>query len=106
MNVVLTPDTCRCAFYCTPEQLYSTKRDAIQNEIYDETKKNVESQHIQLNVVLVRDVTLPLAIKEAIERKLRQEQEALEYEFRIEKARQEAERQRIDAEGKATATAS
>ena len=87
----------------TPEQLYSTKRDAIQNEIFDETKKNVESQHIQLNAVLVRDVTLPLAIKEAIERKLRQEQEALEYEFRIEKAKQEAERQRIDAEGKATA---
>ena len=29
--------------------------------------------------------------------------EALEYEFRLEKAKQEAERQRIDAEGKATA---
>ena len=84
----------------TPEQLYSTKRDAIQNEIFEETQKNVESQHIQLNAVLVRDVTLPLAIKEAIERKLRQEQEALEYEFRIEKAKQEAECQRIDAEGK------
>jgi regulator of protease activity HflC (stomatin/prohibitin superfamily) len=53
--------------------------------------------------VLVRDVTLPIAIREAIERKLNQEQEALEYEFRIEKAKQEAERQRIDAEGKATA---
>ena len=87
----------------TPEQLYSTKRDAIQNEIYEETKKQVENQHVQLNAVLVRDVTLPIAIREAIERKLNQEQEALEYEFRIEKARQEAERQRIDAEGKATA---
>ncbi len=87
----------------TPEQLYSTKRDAIQNEIFEETKKNVDDQHIQLNAVLVRDVTLPIAIKEAIERKLRQEQEALEYEFRIEKAKQEAERQRIDAEGKAAA---
>ena len=87
----------------TPEQLYSTKRDAIQNEIYEETKKVVENQHVQLNAVLVRDVTLPIAIREAIERKLNQEQEALEYEFRIEKAKQEAERQRIDAEGKATA---
>ena len=87
----------------TPEQIYSTKRDAIQNEIYEETKKVVENQHVQLNAVLVRDVTLPIAIREAIERKLNQEQEALEYEFRIEKARQEAERQRIDAEGKATA---
>ena len=87
----------------TPEQLYSTKRDAIQNEIYEETQKVVENQYVQLNAVLVRDVTLPIAIREAIERKLNQEQEALEYEFRIEKAKQEAERQRIDAEGKATA---
>ena len=87
----------------TPEQLYSTKRDAIQNEIFEETKKVVEGQYVQLNAVLVRDVTLPIAIREAIERKLNQEQEALEYEFRIEKATQEAERQRIDAEGKATA---
>ena len=87
----------------TPEQLYSTKRDAIQQEIFEETKKVVENQHVQLNAVLVRDVTLPIAIREAIERKLNQEQEALEYVFRIEKSKQEAERQRIDAEGKATA---
>jgi len=87
----------------TPEQLYSSKRDAIQKEIYQETKKIVGNQFIQLNEVLVRDVTLPPTIKEAIERKLRQEQEALEYEFRLEKAKKEAERQKIDAEGKATA---
>lgn len=87
----------------TPEQLYSTKRDAIQNEIYEETQKVVENQHIQVNAVLVRDVSLPPAIKEGIERKLIQEQESLEYEFRLEKAKQEAEKQRIDAEGKARA---
>ena len=62
MNVVLIPQIRAVARSVvgryTPEQLYSTKRDAIQNEIYDETKKNVESQHIQLNAVLVRDVTL------------------------------------------------
>jgi regulator of protease activity HflC (stomatin/prohibitin superfamily) len=87
----------------TPEQLYSTKRDAIQNEIFEETKKVVEGQYVQLNAVLVRDVTLPVTIREAIGRKLTQEQETLEYEFRIERAKQEAERQRIDAEGKAKA---
>ncbi|MFC5045722.1 prohibitin family protein [Aquimarina hainanensis] len=87
----------------TPEQLYSSKRDAIQKEIFEETKKIVENQHVQLNEILVRDVTLPATIKDAIERKLKQEQEALEYEFRLEKARKEAERQKIDAEGKATA---
>ena len=107
VNVVLIPQIRAVARSVvgryTPEQLYSTKRDAIQKEIFEETQKNVKSQYIQLNAVLVRDVALPTAIKEAIERKLRQEQEALEYEFRLEKAKQEAERQRIDAEGKATA---
>ncbi|MFY0643300.1 MAG: prohibitin family protein [Bacteroidia bacterium] len=87
----------------TPEQIYSSKRDAIQNEIFEETKKILDNQYIQLNSVLVRDVTLPPTIKDAIERKLRQEQESLEYEFRLTKAAKEAERQKIDANGKATA---
>jgi len=87
----------------TPEQIYSSKRDVIQNEIFDETKKLLKSQYIQLNNVLVRDVTLPPTIKTAIENKLKQEQEFLEYEFTIQKAQKEAERQKIDAEGKATA---
>ncbi|WP_104733726.1 prohibitin family protein [Hanstruepera ponticola] len=85
----------------TPEQLYSTKRDAIQQEIFEETKKIVEDQYIQLNEVLVRDVTLPPTIKDAIERKLKQEQESLEYEFRLVTAAKEAEKVIIEAEGKA-----
>ena len=87
----------------TPEQLYSTKRDAIQDEIFVETKKILEKQFVQLNEVLVRDVTLPPTIKEAIERKLKQEQESLEYEFRLVTAAKEAEKQRIEAQGKADA---
>ena len=87
----------------TPEQLYSSKRDAIQAEIFEETKKIVSDQYIVLDEILVRDVTLPPTIKEAIERKLKQEQESLEYEFRLEKAEKEAERQRIEAQGKADA---
>lgn len=87
----------------TPEQIYSSKRDAIQEEIFIETQKIVQDQYIQLNDVLVRDVTLPGAIKDAIERKLGQEQESLEYEFRLQKARKEAEKQRIEAQGKADA---
>ena len=83
--------------------MYSTKRDAIQNEIFDRLRGDVEEQFVQINSVLVRDVTLLSNIKAAIERKLTQEQEALEYVFRLEKARQEAEKLRIDAEGKANA---
>ncbi len=85
----------------TPEQLYSSKRDAIQDEIFEETKKILDKQFVQLNEVLVRDVTLPITIKEAIERKLKQEQESLEYEFRLVTAAKEAEKVIIDAKGKA-----
>jgi len=87
----------------TPEQLYSSKRDAIQQEIFEETRKIVSDQYIQLNEVLVRDVTLPATIKDAIERKLKQEQESLEYEFRLITADKEAQKQIIEAQGKADA---
>jgi regulator of protease activity HflC (stomatin/prohibitin superfamily) len=87
----------------TPEQIYSSKRDAIQQEIFDETKKIVDDQYIDLLEVLVRDVTLPTAIKDAIERKLGQEQESLEYEFRLVTAAKEAEKVIIEAQGKADA---
>lgn len=87
----------------TPEQLYSEKRDAIQKEIFEETKEIVEDQYIQLNEILVRDITLPESIRDAIERKLKQEQAALEYEFRNRAATLEADRQRIEAQGKADA---
>ncbi|PCI03522.1 MAG: peptidase [Flavobacteriaceae bacterium] len=87
----------------TPEQLYASKRDIIQSEIFDETKKILEKQYIQLNDVLVRDVTLPPTIKSAIERKLKEEQESLEYEFKLVTAAKEAEKVIIEAQGKADA---
>ena len=83
----------------TPEQIYSSKREAIQQEIFDETRKILANQYIQLNKILVRDVTLPTTIKTAIERKLKQQQEALEYEFKLQKEKKEAERKRIEAQG-------
>lgn len=87
----------------TPEEIYSTKRDAIQDEIYVETKKVLDKQFIQLNEILVRDITLPPTIKTAIESKLKQEQESLEYEFKLQKAQKEAEKVMIEAKGKAEA---
>jgi len=87
----------------TPEQLYSSKRDVIEQEILDEVQKLLEDQYLVVKRVLVEDVKLPPTIRTAIETKLKQEQESLEYEFRLAKAKKEAERQKIDAEGKATA---
>lgn len=87
----------------TPEEIYSTKRDAIQLEVFDETKIILDKQYVQLNEILVRDITLPPTIKTAIESKLKQEQESLEYEFKLQKAQKEAEKVKIEAEGKAAA---
>ena len=44
----------------TPEQLYSTKRDAIQEEIFLETEKILNKQFIKLIQILVRDVIFAL----------------------------------------------
>ena len=52
---------------------------------------------------MIRSVILPETIKKAIESKLEQEQLALEYQFKLERAKKEAERQRIAAEGEAVA---
>jgi len=87
----------------TPEEIYSSKRDAIQLEIFDETKIILDKQFVQLNEILVRDITLPPTIKKAIESKLQQEQQSLEYEFKLQKAHKEAEKVKIEAEGKAAA---
>ena len=87
----------------TPEQIYSTKRDAIQDEIYSEARLILDSKYVDLNRILIRSIVLPETIKSAIEGKLKQEQQSLEYEFKIQKAQKEAERQIIDAEGKAAA---
>ena len=87
----------------TPEQIYSTKRDAIQDEIYEEAKIILDEKYVNLDRILIRSIVLPAKIKTAIESKLEQEQQSLEYKFKIEKAQKEAERQRIDAQGKAKA---
>ena len=79
-----------------PEELYSSKRDSIQTEIFNLAATRIKEKFIELDAVLIRDVGLPDKLKQAIERKLEQEQVALEYEFRLTRAEKEAERQRIE----------
>ncbi|MDW7694142.1 prohibitin family protein [Flammeovirgaceae bacterium SG7u.111] len=102
-NVIITPEVRssvrKVIGEYDPEELYSTKRDIIQKEIYDETKANVEEKYILLDAILIRSVVLPATIKTAIENKLKQEQESKEYEFRLEKELKEAERKKIEAQG-------
>ena len=87
----------------TPEQLYSSKRDVIEQEILDEVVNLLDGQFLNVKRILVEDVKLPNTIKNAIESKLKQEQESLEYEFRLVTADKEAQKVRIEAKGKAVA---
>lgn len=102
-NVVVIPEirsaTRKVIGKYLPEELYSTKREVIQEEVFAYTDSVLTTRHVQLDAVLIRSVTLPAKIKEAIEAKLKQEQESAEYEFRIAKETKEAERKRIEAQG-------
>jgi regulator of protease activity HflC (stomatin/prohibitin superfamily) len=83
----------------TPEEIYSTKREAVGIEIYDEVTKALEGKHVELQAILLRNVDLPKLISQAITEKLEEEQNALKMEFTLNRERQEAERKRIEAKG-------
>jgi prohibitin 1 len=87
----------------TPEEIYSTKKEAIQTEIFNEAKVVLENKYIYVDKILIRSIYLPETIKTAIESKLKQEQLALEYQYKLERESKEADRKRIAAEGEAKA---
>ncbi len=82
-----------------PEEIYSTKREEIEKQIYDEVLRALEGKHVVVEAVLVRDVELPDAIKTAIADKLAEEQRAQKMRFTLDRERQEAQRKQIEAEG-------
>jgi len=82
-----------------PEEINTSKRELIQAEIEEQMRKKMEVNHVLLEDVLIRNIELPAKLRASIEKKLQMEQESEEYEFRIEKETQEAERKRIEAEG-------
>ncbi len=87
----------------TAEEIYSTKRAEVETAIKSETETILTKNNVHATAVLIRSIMLPEQIKVAIESKLQQEQEALAYQFRLDKERSEAERKRIAAEGESRA---
>lgn len=83
----------------TAEELFASKRKEVEELIELETSAKLRANNIEMRALLIRSIQLPLQIKEAIESKLKQEQEALAYQFKLDKERSEAERKSIEAEG-------
>ena len=82
-----------------PEELYASKRDAVQSEVAEKVEKSLAGKNIHLDAVRIRNIVLPATIRDAIETKLQAEQESRKYDFLIEKEKKEAERKKIEAEG-------
>lgn len=102
-NTIIIPEvrsaTRKAVGQYTPEELYSSKRESIQTEIFTSLEQSLQQKYLVLDVVLIRSIELPATIKTAIETKLKQEQESQEYEFRLAKESKEKDRKKIEAEG-------
>ena len=83
----------------SPEEIYSTKREEVEREIFTEVNRKLQSKHVQVDGILIRNVHLPKIVQEAIELKLQQEQRALAMQFVLDKERKESERKKIEAAG-------
>jgi regulator of protease activity HflC (stomatin/prohibitin superfamily) len=79
--------------------LYSSKRDEFQNKIFNTINKSFTKRGLDLEQLLVRNITLPPSVKTTIESKINAEQDAQKMTFVLQKERQEAERKRVEAQG-------
>jgi prohibitin 1 len=79
--------------------LYSAERERIAQETLALFKKMAEGRGIIAEAVLLRKIGLPDIVANAIQEKLRREQEAEQMKFVLQKEQQEAERKRIEAKG-------
>lgn len=102
-EVILEPlvrsDARRVIGRYTPEEIYSTKRDAIEREIREQLVSRASGKHITVEAVLIRNVELPPAIRLAIDQKLAAEQEVLKMEYVLKITRANADQRRVEAEG-------
>jgi len=79
--------------------LYSAERERISKETLELFRKLAGDRGIIAEAVLLRKIGLPAIVANAIQEKLRREQEAEQMKFVLQKEQQEAERKRIEAQG-------
>lgn len=82
-----------------PDRLYTEGFSNIEDQIVDLCRQEIRDRFVLLDDVNIRDIELPLPVAEAIQRKLSQEQAALEMKYRLEREQQEAQRKKIEALG-------
>lgn len=87
------------AVYYDAIALYSTKRDEFQTRIYNSIQEEFKKRGLVVENLLIRNISLPASVKQAIEQKINAEQEAQKMQFVLQKETQEAQRKRVEAQG-------
>jgi regulator of protease activity HflC (stomatin/prohibitin superfamily) len=87
-----------CSKYFAKD-MHSAKRAEIEGEIKKRLVEVCEPKGFVIESVLLKSIMLPAGLSKSIEAKLEAEQDALRMEFVLDRQKQEAQRQIIDAEG-------
>lgn len=87
------------AVYYEAVALFSTRRDEFQSRIFKQIETDFKKRGLLLENLLIRNITLPAAVKGTIEQKIQAEQESQKMQFVLAKERQEADRKRVEAQG-------
>jgi len=82
----------------SPEHIYTNKAGVLSN-IITLAIEEVGRRYVNVEDIIIRELSLPESVRAAIESKLIFEQESLAYKFRLEREKREAERKRIEALG-------
>lgn len=82
----------------SPETVYRNE-DGILDQIVTQAIEEVGQKFVVMDEIIIRTVTLPPAIKAAIDQKLVYEQQVFAYDYILEREEKEKERKKIEAEG-------
>jgi regulator of protease activity HflC (stomatin/prohibitin superfamily) len=85
------------------EEVYSSKRELVSNEVEQSLRKDVLATGLLINKFLIRSIRLPEEIDKAIQLKISAQQESEAMQYKKAKATQEAEIKIIEAQGLAKA---
>jgi regulator of protease activity HflC (stomatin/prohibitin superfamily) len=102
INTIITPQVesvlrKRLSPY-NPEDIYMNKNN-ILTQVVIEAMEELGKKYVTANDVIIREISLPQAIREAIESKLTEQQREQAYLYRLKREEKEAERKRVEADG-------
>ncbi|MEI6429340.1 MAG: prohibitin family protein [Pseudanabaena sp. ELA607] len=85
------------------ESVYGTQREKISQQLREQLTQQLAPLGFVADEALLRNVKVPDTLQAAIQQRLKSEQESIQMQFVLEREKQEAERKRIEARGRADA---